>query len=74
MAGRLCIIAGSGGVPPVAFAEARKAGEGMNLWRHHIAILPSGDMYLFYNSGPYGQERMFARRTPPGESPVVWKT
>jgi hypothetical protein len=43
--------------------EARLAGETVNLWRHHVVIVPDGTMYLFYNSGPYGQERMFVRRT-----------
>jgi hypothetical protein len=42
-------------------AAAVKAGEGVNLWRHHLTILPGGDLYLYYNTGPYGQERMFAR-------------
>ena len=43
--------------------EARQSGEAVNLWRHHVVIVPDGTMYLFYNSGPYGQERMFVRRT-----------
>ena len=56
-------------VPP----EARRAGEGVNLWRHHVLVLPDGAVYLYYNSGSYGQERMFARRTPADRSPVVWR-
>ncbi|MGE5549777.1 MAG: hypothetical protein ACM3ZC_04495 [Bacteroidota bacterium] len=41
---------------------ARRAGEDVNLWRHHLLVRPDGLIYLFYNSGKYGQERLFARR------------
>ena len=43
--------------------ENQRAGEGVNLWRHHVVLDPKGRMYLFYNSGPYGHERMFGRRS-----------
>lgn len=42
--------------------DAKNNGEGFNLWRHHILVLPGGPIYLYYNSGRYGQERMFVRR------------
>ena len=42
--------------------EARQTGEGVNFWRHHAVIGADGSMYLFYNTGPYGHERMFGRR------------
>ena len=35
--------------------------EGVNFWRHHLAVLRDGRMLLLYNSGPYGHERMFGR-------------
>jgi len=41
--------------------EARQNGEGVNLWRHHGLVTREGQMYLLYNTGPYGQERLFAR-------------
>lgn len=50
--------------------EALKAGEGVNLWRHHLTILPDNSMYLFYNSGSYGNERMFGRFIASQESPA----
>ncbi|MEQ8675482.1 MAG: hypothetical protein RLP44_17995 [Aggregatilineales bacterium] len=43
-------------------SEARKHGEGVNIWRHHGFITPDGNMYLLYNTGPYGQERLFLRQ------------
>ena len=42
-------------------AEARRNGEGVNLWRQHILCLPSGEMALFYNSGSYGKEQMYVK-------------
>jgi hypothetical protein len=42
-------------------AEARANGEGVNVWRHHGFVTSEGTMYLLYNSGPYGKERMFMR-------------
>lgn len=44
-------------------AEARAAGEGVNLWRQHLLCLPGGDMALFYNSGSYGKEQLYAKRS-----------
>ena len=40
--------------------SARQNGEGVNMWRHHL-VVSDNKLYLFYNSGPYGQERMFGR-------------
>ena len=44
-------------IPPAA----RAAGEGVNFWRHHLLQLPDGRLGLFYNSGPYGQEQLYAK-------------
>jgi len=41
---------------------ARQAGEGTNFWRQHLLVLPDGRMLLYYNSGPYGSEQMFAKQ------------
>jgi len=54
-------------------AEALEAGEGVNLWRHHVLILPAGDVVLYYNTGMYGHERMFGRWVPAARSTVLWK-
>lgn len=42
-------------------ADAREAGEGVNLWRQHILCLPGGRMALFYNSGSYGKEQLYMK-------------
>jgi len=44
-------------IPPEAIAR----GEHTNLWRHHLLALPDGRRLLFYNAGPYAQERLFAK-------------
>lgn len=41
--------------------EAVQSGEGVNLWRQHILCLPSGQKVLFYNSGTYGKEQLYAK-------------
>ena len=41
--------------------EAKNNGEGMNFWRHHGLVCADGNLYLFYNTGPYGNEQMFIR-------------
>jgi hypothetical protein len=52
-------------------AQAAMAGERVNLWRHHIVILPDRSMYLFYNAGSYSDERMFGRYVASNHSPVT---
>jgi len=42
-------------------ADACANGEGTNIWRHHGFVSPDGRLYLLYNSGAYGQEKMFLR-------------
>lgn len=42
---------------------AIQSGEGVNLWRHHILVLPNGHAYLYYNTGSYGNEQLFGRVT-----------
>jgi hypothetical protein len=42
--------------------EAIANGEGTNLWRHHLLALPDGRRLIFYNSGPYAREQLFAKR------------
>jgi hypothetical protein len=41
--------------------SARDAGEGYNLWRQFIHILPDGRAALFYNSGYYGREQLYLK-------------
>jgi len=41
--------------------SAVEDGMGTNLWRHHLLGPINGKLYLFCNSGPYGQEQMFVR-------------
>ena len=40
---------------------AVQAGESGNLWRHHLVLVPNDAVYMFYNTGPYGNEQIFAR-------------
>ena len=42
-------------------ADAVAAGEGVNFWRQHLLVLPDGRIGLFYNSGTYGKEQMYAK-------------
>jgi hypothetical protein len=47
-----------GDIPEAAIA----AGEGVNLWRHHLLAVGDQHLALFYNSGPYGREQLYERR------------
>jgi len=40
---------------------ALDAGEGYNLWRQFIHVLPDGRPALFYNSGYYGREQLYLK-------------
>ncbi|HLN30240.1 MAG TPA: hypothetical protein VK395_21030 [Gemmataceae bacterium] len=40
---------------------ALDAGEGYNLWRQFIHVLPDGRAALFYNSGYYGREQLYMK-------------
>jgi len=42
-------------------AAALAAGEGVNLWRHHLLVAP-GVERLFYNSGAYGHEQLYSKQ------------
>lgn len=42
-------------------ADALADGEGVNLWRHHLLILPNGRTAVFYNSGTYGEEQLYMK-------------
>jgi len=44
-------------IPP----EAVEDGEGTNLWRQHILLLPDGRYALHYNSGYYGREQLYMK-------------
>ena len=44
-------------IPP----EAVRDGEGTNLWRQHILLLPDGRYALYYNSGYYGREQPYMK-------------
>jgi hypothetical protein len=41
--------------------QAQALGEGTNLWRQHILVLPDGRMSLYYNSGFYGKEQLYCK-------------
>lgn len=41
-------------------ATAIEAGVGVNFWRHHLLIMRSGEMRIFFNSGKYGHEQMYS--------------
>jgi len=41
--------------------EALDAGEGYNLWRQFIHVMPDGRADLFYNSGFYGREQLYLK-------------
>lgn len=41
--------------------EALDAGEGYNLWRQFVHLLPDGRAALFYNSGYYGREQLYLK-------------
>jgi hypothetical protein len=43
-------------------AERQADGELVNLWRHHLLVLPDESCWLYYNAGSYGNERMFCRQ------------
>lgn len=42
-------------------ASALAWGEGTNLWRQHLLVLPGGRLGLFYNSGSYGREQLYLK-------------
>jgi len=46
-------------IPP----EAVREGEGTNLWRQHVLVLPDGRYALYYNSGYYGKEQLYMKET-----------
>lgn len=45
--------------------KAFEMGERVHLFRHHLLMLGEGDYYLYYNSGAYSDERLFAHRYAP---------
>jgi len=40
--------------------EERRAGLGVNFWRHHLLVTHGGRARIFFNSGRYGSEQMFS--------------
>ena len=40
--------------------EERRAGLGVNFWRHHLLATPGGRARIFFNSGAYGTEQMYS--------------
>lgn len=45
-------------------SDARSCGEDVNMWRHHLLLLPQErKAVLLYNSGDYGSEQMFGKIT-----------
>jgi len=43
--------------------SALDAGEGYNLWRQFIHVMPDGRAALFYNSGYYGREQLYQKES-----------
>lgn len=41
--------------------DARSEGEQENLWRQHLLLRPGEAPVLYYNSGPYGREQIYAK-------------
>jgi hypothetical protein len=50
---------------------AIQAGEGVNLWCPHIVLQPDRLIFLLYNTGSYGNERMFGRYVPGDDSLLI---
>jgi hypothetical protein len=48
-------------LPAQLSAAAKQAGEADNFWRHHLLMLPDERTRIFYNSGAYGCEQIYAR-------------
>jgi hypothetical protein len=46
--------------PEKLTAAEIEAGLGVNFWRHHLLVTPSGKARIFFNSGPYGTEQMYS--------------
>ncbi|MBI4516913.1 MAG: hypothetical protein HY699_13970 [Deltaproteobacteria bacterium] len=40
---------------------AKQHGEGHNFWRHYLFVLPDERARIYYNSGAYGSEQIYAR-------------
>jgi hypothetical protein len=51
-------------LPGQLSVAAKQAGEAANFWRHYLVVLPDERARIYYNSGPYGSEQIYAR---------VWK-
>ena len=42
-------------------AVSKQHGETTNLWRHYLLVLPDERARIYYNSGEYGREQIYAR-------------
>ena len=56
--------------------QAVAAGEGVNLWRHHLLAMSDGRLALLYNSGAYGNEQIYMKVSSepvgtPGPAPAA---
>lgn len=52
--------------PDQLTATEVKAGMGVNFWRHHLLVTPTGRARIFFNSGKYGTEQMYSMIAEPG--------
>ncbi|HVN87334.1 MAG TPA: hypothetical protein VMW17_21070 [Candidatus Binatia bacterium] len=48
-------------LPAALPPAARQNGEGVNFWRHYLLVFPDERVRIYYNSGTYGQEQLYAR-------------
>jgi hypothetical protein len=48
-------------LPSQLSTAAKQHGESTNLWRHHLLVLPDERARIYYNSGTYGAEQLYAR-------------
>ncbi|HUI27759.1 MAG TPA: hypothetical protein VL403_16875 [Candidatus Kryptonia bacterium] len=48
-------------LPTALSPAAKQAGEATNFWRHYLLVLPDERVRIYYNSGAYGNEQIYAR-------------
>ena len=48
-------------LPEKMAMAAKQSGESTNFWRHYLLVLPDERARIYYNSGQYGNEQIYAR-------------
>ncbi len=48
-------------LPEKLSVAAKQQGESTNFWRHYLLVLPDERARIYYNSGPYCSEQIYAR-------------